>query len=200
MSELDRPYDEAQIKAKLETVPPVRRVGFACAMAERLMPTAAWLEASTNRGDAGQLRAALDIAWAVASGRAADGDQIERARERAEALVPDDEDEDWTLLSPLAQNAAAAVAYALRTCPSGDVQEATWAARQVHEAADYLVQLVQPEQTYAPESDATAEPMSIALRGIATALATIESAELDELRADAAADGARFIRLLDPQQ
>jgi len=200
MSELDPTYDEAHIKTILETVPLGRRVAFACAMAERLMPTAVWLESSTNRGGAAPLRAALDLAWDVADGRSADGDQIERARETAESLVPDDEDEDWTLLSPLAQNAAAAVAYALRTCPAGDVQEATWAARQVHEAADYLVQLVEADQTYAAGSDTTAEPMSIALRGITTALASIGSAGIDQLRADAAADGARFVGLLDTQQ
>lgn len=36
-----------------------------------------------------------------------------------------------------AQNAAAALAYAIRTWLSDDAHEAAWAARQVYEAAEY---------------------------------------------------------------
>lgn len=197
------PYDEARIKDVLGGVSSPRRVAFACSMAERLMPTAEWLTTATNRDDADHLRALLDIAWGVAAGEQRSADEIENGRSTAESLVPDDEDDDWTLLSPLAQNAAAAVAYALRTCPAGDAQEATWAARQVHEAADYLEQLLEPDHTYREHADAeqgTGEPLSVALTGIAAALAAVDTAPLDQLRSDAATDGARFVRLLDASQ
>jgi hypothetical protein len=57
--------------------------------------------------------------------------------DRCEALVPR-EDDSWTDLSGLAQNAAAAAAYALRTAVSGSVDDAMWTALQAYEAADLI--------------------------------------------------------------
>jgi hypothetical protein len=54
------------------------------------------------------LRAALDAAWSFAAGDTQPASKIEEARQVAELLVPDDE--DWSMLSPLMQNAAASVA------------------------------------------------------------------------------------------
>ena len=191
-------YDEARIRARLTSVPPELRVAFACAVAERLMPTADWLSLSINRGGPAELRTALDLAWSVAGGSTPAESEVEEARELAESLVPDDEDDDWTELSPLVQNSAAAVAYAVRTCAAGDPQEATWAARQLYEAADYLVQLVEPEQTYRPIEDGVGEPVEMAVRGIHAALDRLGSVGVDQLRAEAAADGVAFVRLLNP--
>lgn len=188
-------YDEGRLKAVLASWPRTRRVAFSCAVAERLMATYEWFTTVADQGDAGALRSALNLAWSVASSEPAALSDIETARELAESLVPNDQDDNWMLLSPLAQNAAASVAYALRSSLVDDPQEAVWAARQLHEAADYLVQLIAPEQTY--EDDVSSSPMSIALGGIETALASSASAPVGELRSKSAAEGWRLRRLLE---
>jgi hypothetical protein len=56
----------------------------------------------------------------------------------AEALVPY-EDDSWVQELAYAQNAGAAVVYAIRCHRTADPQEAAWAARQVNEALFYWV-------------------------------------------------------------
>ncbi|GAC1477129.1 MAG: hypothetical protein NVS1B16_08040 [Pseudarthrobacter sp.] len=63
---------------------------------------------------------------------------METQREAAEALVPL-EDDSWMDESALAEHAAGAVAYAIRSWLTGDAQEACWAARQIYEALDFWV-------------------------------------------------------------
>lgn len=189
-------YDERRIKDELASWTRTRRVAFSCAVAERLMATYEWFTTVADQGDESALRSALDLAWSVAASEPASLSDIKSARETAESLVPDDQDDNWMILSPLAQNAAASVAYALRASLVDDPQEAVWAARQLHEAADYLVQLVAPEQTY--ESDFSSSPMSIALGGIETALASAASTPVSELRTKSADDGWKLRCLLEP--
>jgi uncharacterized protein YjaG (DUF416 family) len=188
-------YDERRIKDQLARCTRARRVAFSCAVAERLMATYEWFTIAADQGDSGALRSALDLAWSVAAGEPAALSDIELARDVAVSLVPDDQDDNWMILSPLAQNAAASVAYALRSSLVDDPQEAVWAARQLHEAADYLVQLTGPEQTY--EDHPSSTPMSIAVGGIETALACAVSAPVSDLRTKSEADGWRLRRLLE---
>jgi hypothetical protein len=98
--------------------------------------------------------------------------------------------------SPLAQNAAAAVAYALRTWSSGESQNGAWAARQLYEAADYLLQLGKPGNDYVEGG----EPVSLALRAIGDALTDVEASGADELRAAALSDGQELLRVAEEIQ
>jgi uncharacterized protein YjaG (DUF416 family) len=191
-------YDEEHIIAELATWPRDRRVAFACAAVERLIAVYEWFTAVADQGDPAALRSALDLAWSIAASHSAPTTAIDEARDVAESLVPDDQDDNWTILSPLAQNAAAGVAYALRAWLVDDPREAMWAARQLHEAADYLVQLIAPEQTY--EDDASSAPMSIALNGIEAALRSALSTPTDELRKQAVTDGQKLRSLLEPEE
>lgn len=71
--------------------------------------------------------------------RAAFGGEVSnlaRAQQIVEDMVPADEGE-WTFEMGYGQSAIAAVVYAVRTWLTDDPQEAVWAARQVHQAADY---------------------------------------------------------------
>jgi uncharacterized protein YjaG (DUF416 family) len=183
-------YDEATIKARLDALPQDQRVLFACACAERLLPLYAWFASKTGQGDPDGLREALDIAWGVRPGLAP-GNEVDSRRGSIEGLVPDDNDADWSVWSPLAQNAAAAVAYSLRTWLSGDSQNGAWAARQLYEAADYLLQLGKRGHAYVEEG----EPVSLALRAIADTLIDVAKADVDGLRAAAVADGEALLRL-----
>lgn len=51
---------------------------------------------------------------------------------------PEDEG-PWSSLRAYAEDALAAVAYALRVQQNGDSQEAAWAARRVYEALDHFI-------------------------------------------------------------
>jgi hypothetical protein len=92
------------------------------------------------------------------------------------------------------QNAIAAVAYALRTVSSHDAQDVVWAARQLYEAADYIVQREAASQTYIenPEQEA---PIQLVVRGLGSALDDLESVSVTQLRMRAQADGHALVAL-----
>ncbi len=182
-------YDEGSMKAALELLPVERQVLFACACAERLLPLYGFFSDATGLGDPPVLRQALDRAWAVTASTASD--EVDRERQAVEGLVPHDDDDDWSVWSPFAQNAAAAVAYALRTLLSGDSQNAVWAARQLYEAADYLVQVETPGPDYADGGKA----VTVAVAGIAAALSAAGVSAAADLRAAAVVDGSVLRRL-----
>ncbi len=196
MSATEPTYDEQQIRDQLDGLPSVSRVAFAAACAEWLYPCYEEFARSTGQGDPAMLRAVIDAAWSLAEFEALPRNDIERLRALAESLVPNDEDENWSTLSPLAQNAAASAAYALRTWLLEDPQQAVWAARQVFEAGDYLVQLAAPVQSYVATSNLD-EPAALAIGGIALALAHSGSRLVANLRDEAAIGGIRLRRLLE---
>jgi hypothetical protein len=189
-------YDEELIRAGLDGLPDHRRAAFACAMAECLMPMTERSSPDTDRGDVVSLRRALDVAWSAAAGESLPVGEVEAASELAESLVPDDQDEDWTTLSALRQNAAAAVTYALWASLHHDPQDAVWAAREVYEAADYLVQLTAPEHSY--YDSAGSVPVSLALEAIRDALRSVVGpTSYADLRVAARAAGVRLGDLLE---
>jgi len=65
-------------------------------------------------------------------------DEIEVAVDRAMQLVPSEEDGWDDETQPYAEDAAAALAYALRARLTCDPQEAAWECRRVYEAADHF--------------------------------------------------------------
>jgi hypothetical protein len=185
-------YDEGLIRASLAGLTARRRVAFACAMAECLLPMTEQVSGEADRGEVIALRGALDVAWRVVAGEEPSASELVAARDLAMVLVPDDQNEDWATLSPLRQNAAAAVAYALDSSLRQDPQDAAWAALQVYEATDYLVQLTAPEHSY--YESATSTPVSLALDAIREALYAAGAMPLVELRGAAVAAGIRFFR------
>ena len=132
-------YNETQLVRELDELPLPRRVAFAGACAERLLPAYATFHAKSKSGDPSFIEQALARLWADLAGDTIVGAALEQLITRCEALVPDEEDDTWIEESAYAQNAAAAVAYALRCRAKGNAQEAGWAARQVYEAIDQYV-------------------------------------------------------------
>lgn len=120
----------------------------------------------------------------------------------AEAMVPIDEGE-WVLEMGYGQNAAAAVAYAVRTWLTEDPQEGVWGARQVYEAADYAAQRSMPALDL---NSAGAEGelfqsaiVQTAVTGLAEDLDAVEVPEGDEwagLRDRARREGASWAQTL----
>lgn len=84
-------------------------------------------------GDPGALERALAAVWADVEGTPR-SDLAALARD-AEVLAPGEEDR-WNSDMPAAQNAAAAVAYAIRARSSSSIEDPVRAARQVYEALD----------------------------------------------------------------
>jgi hypothetical protein len=74
---------------------------------------------------------------------------------------------------------APAVAYALRAMGSTDAQDVVWAARQLYDAADYIVQREAPNQTYIEDLEQQA-PIQLVLRGFGSALEDLDSASLTQ--------------------
>lgn len=94
--------------------------------------------------------------------------------------------------SAVAQNAVACVAYALEVRQTGDVQKAVWAARQLYEAADSVVQQGSAVQTYVEDIDQE-PPVGLMVRGIYAALDAADSVSSADLLASARQDGEAFL-------
>ena len=95
----------------------------------------------------------------------------------------------------VAENAVAAVCYAMEVCLTGDVQASVWAARQLYEAADSVVQQGAAAQTYVADIDRE-QPVRMLLEGIEAALGGADSPDAGDLRVKAEEDGRRFLALL----
>jgi Protein of unknown function (DUF416) len=68
-----------------------------------------------------------------------DGRQLQENVDEVMKLIPEDDSRPWVPEAPLADNAAAAVAYAITCRQSGESQDAAWAARRAYEAVDQLI-------------------------------------------------------------
>ncbi len=160
------------------TAAPARaRALFAASCAERLF--------GLYERAPGQLRAALEAAW--------EGEDVARWQQVAEGLVSDED--------PYGENAAAAVAYALRTWMTDEPREAAWAARQVYEAADFAAQRQLEElDLNAPGAEdqlADRPVVQEALAGIADDLAAaLAGTPAADLRRAAREGSARLLALV----
>jgi uncharacterized protein YjaG (DUF416 family) len=194
-------YDESALLDRLAGASPRARALFAARVAERLFGLYEYFAERAAQGDPNTLRAALDAAW-----KALDTDvptaELARQQELAEDLVPE-EDDDWVTESGYAQNAAAAVAYALRTRLTDNPQEAAWAARQAYDTTDYAAQrqLEDVEFDDAGEDALVSQPVvQEALAGLNTdleaALAEPPAEETSRLRDEARQGSARLVELV----
>lgn len=183
-------YDETVLKERVARLPGPERTLLAAACAERLMPLYEWIVGVGRSAEAASIRLALDLAWSAS----ASAEQMEQAQREVEELVPDEDDEDVRVDVALVQNAITAVAYALGAAISRDAQEVIWAARQLYEAADYIVQREAPNQTYIENLEQEA-PTQLVLRGLGSAFQDLESASLTELRTRAQVDGDALLVL-----
>jgi hypothetical protein len=109
----------------------------------------------------------LSAVWDVASGQVLD---VQTLQSEAESMVPSD-DEEWLLETGYGDDAAAAVAYAIRTWLTDDAQEAAWAARRLYEVADYAFWQAHPEAD--PNAQET-QAKCLASRMVQAALSALE--------------------------
>ncbi len=188
-------YNEAVIRSRVEGLPGIRRVAFASACAEWLVECYQEFAARSSQGDPERLRSALNMAWALADGDSLGQDMVDNERVAAELLVPNDQDDDWSDWSPIAQNAAAAVAYALRTALLDDPQQAVWGARQLYEAGDYLIQVGGAVRHYADNNEVNG-PLELSAKAIAAALEQADDRSISEMRSAAEQGGQQLRQMM----
>lgn len=133
------PYDEKEIVKKLERISVPARASFAAACGQRQMHGYLSFFAHTGRGDPEELAQILERIWRRIGGDQKVEPELQVDLERCMALIPKEDDGPWVDEQALAEDAASAVAYALRTLATGEAQEAAWAARRAYEALDYYV-------------------------------------------------------------
>jgi hypothetical protein len=189
-------YDEVALSHSLRALPLAKRVVFACACAERLLPAFRWFCERSGSDDFEVIREALDAAWSAAHlDELSESPEVAACREQVEALVPDAGDDGLFPASAIAQNAVAGVAYALRTWEAADSQASVWAARQLYEAGDVLVQQGAAVQTYIENIDMEA-PLQLMLRGIGGALHDLAILDSSSIRQKAEVDGEAFLEFM----
>ena len=130
-------FDETALLQRLERLPRALRVAFAAACAQRMLPAYNAFSAVNGQGSPDEVDQAMGRVW---SGLFDPGvPEVERDIARVMELIPREDADEWLPEQPYAEDATAALVYALRTAKSGEAQEAAWAARRVYEALDHHV-------------------------------------------------------------
>ncbi len=132
-------FDEKTLTAALERLPQPLRAAFAAACAERLMPAYDAFSRSSGRGDPIALREILSRLWDDLAGNAMTSAELKSRIDDCMKLIPREDEGVWIPQQAAAEDAAAAVAYALRCRQNGRSQEAAWSARRLYEAHDHYV-------------------------------------------------------------
>jgi uncharacterized protein YjaG (DUF416 family) len=130
-------YDEQEVIRKLDELDPSAKTAFAAACAERQMPGYIAFSNQTGRGDPDALIAILEDIWQDVLGNKMPEDELQKNLNRCLTLIPHEDEVPWLNEQAYAEDAASAVAYALRTRSTGDSHEAAYAARTAYEALDH---------------------------------------------------------------
>jgi len=176
------PFDEIELSRKIEQLPAQVRAAFAAACTERMLPAYARFSAKTNRGDPRILEQILTRLWKDLAGEPMSDGDLEAQIETCMELIPREDDGPWVIEQAAAEDATAALAYALRCRRSGLAKEAAWAARRAYEALDdYAINHANIDTNIAgAEAQVLAHPL------VQAELARQER-DLDELRRGAVA-------------
>jgi uncharacterized protein YjaG (DUF416 family) len=133
-------FNEQLLIERLDRLPSPFKVLFAATVAERLFPAYTSYSRLTGRGNPQELCAALECLWLDLEGRRMDTSQVRENLNSVVGLIPrEDDDNSWVPEQAWAEDAGAAVAYALRCRENGQSAEAAWAARRAYEALDHMV-------------------------------------------------------------
>jgi uncharacterized protein YjaG (DUF416 family) len=134
-----RGFNEMELAERIEELPRPVRAAFAAACAERMLPAYHRFSARSNRGDPRILEQILTRLWTDLSGEPMSEAETEAQIDACMELIPREDDGPWVAEQAAAEDAVAALAYALRCRRSGLAKEAAWAARCAYEALDDYV-------------------------------------------------------------
>jgi len=134
-------YDEPQRIETLKKLAPRLRVAFALLCAERALPGYRRFWARTGRGDPFAAESFAERLWFDVAGDPMTGSELEGTLGRAEQLLVDEDDGLWGEPTQVhADDATAALCYAIAVRAQGDPQLAAFAGRRLYELADHLAQ------------------------------------------------------------
>lgn len=182
-------YNEELLVADLDRLAVPLRVVFAAACAERLKPAYEEFSKQTGRGDPAKLAAILNRLWEDLEGNEMSSPQLQQSIDTCMALIPQEDDGPWVSTQAAAEDAAAALAYALRCRQSGEAQEAAWAACRAYEAVDHFV--INREDIDVNEAGSERAVLS---HPIVQAELSRQRRDLNELRTGSTADVVERIR------
>lgn len=132
-------FDEKELSRQIERLSKEHRVAFAAACAQRLIPSYERFSKKTGKGNYPSLVNTIEDLWkSLTNGQAVEKDIDERISTCMD-LIPGEDDEPWITEQACAEDAASALAYALRCLRTGESQEAAWAARRAYECLDHYV-------------------------------------------------------------
>ncbi|XYH97780.1 DUF416 family protein [Sorangium sp. So ce1128] len=195
-------FDEAHLVKDIDRLAPRLRVAFAASCAERLRPAYLAFSARARRGNPGEFEAILDHLWRDLDGQTMPDDEVSANIESCMALIPQEDDGPWVSEQASAEDAGAALAYALQCRRSSESQEAAWAARRAYEALDHYVIAHENMDMKAPGAEARVLSHTLAQaelgrqrRDIRELLATKEqdiTETINRLRARASTEATMF--------
>lgn len=131
-------FDQEQVLGQLGRLTSRLRVAFAAACAERQLPNYVRFATATEKGNPDLLARALASVWDDLEGRPVSDREFQQQLDSCTSLLPSDE-EKFAVEPAYAEDAVAAVVFAIRTRLTGDSQEALWAARRAYEALGHYV-------------------------------------------------------------
>lgn len=131
-------FDRKSLAQALGTLSTQGKLAFALSCAERLLPNYVAFQRESGWGDAGALRAALDVAWACLEGSRPSLSAIALLREQVRAAEPETEDFQGPLVSP-ALDAAAAAGLLLQFVEEGNLDHIVEMALLCRDTVDMFV-------------------------------------------------------------
>ncbi|GAA4839200.1 hypothetical protein GCM10023221_15960 [Luteimicrobium xylanilyticum] len=123
---------EQSIEPAIARLTPSRKAALAAACAEWLIPLLQVFDESSSSTLVGFAKPVLDEVWSALDG----GGPVMISASEVESRVPD-EDGPWDPFLPYAENALAALVYAIEASALPADRTVIWAVRQVQEAAEY---------------------------------------------------------------
>src|SRR5262245_10665327 len=116
-------YEEEDVVRRLAAVDARARTAFAAACAQRLLPAYETYCTRTGRKGFEELARFLDALWTRLVRDNARSHDASKESARCEELIPRDDEQPWVVEQVYADDAAAALAYAIRA-EGGEPQEA----------------------------------------------------------------------------
>ena len=132
-------FDETELSRKIEQLSIKGRAAFAAACAERMLPSFAKFVTRTARGKPDALRDVLTRLWNDLVRDPMSDAEVDAQIAACMDLIPNENGGPWVQEQAAAEDAASALAYALRCRRSGLAKDAAWAARRCYEALDNYV-------------------------------------------------------------
>jgi uncharacterized protein YjaG (DUF416 family) len=175
-------FDTNQLALKLRELSPSSRTAFALAAATRLLPCFERYEAKEGKRNNEAPRRLVNRLWAHLEGDSIDAFVLDQYLNEITDIIP--EEVDFASLDhALADDAASAVAYAIRSALTADSQESMWAAQRAYEAADQIAIRLLKAEIGTPEAETQIQSHPIVQRELVR-----QASDLDLLRRDRIGD------------